>query len=528
MGFIKNFRRDFAQAVNELLPDGEEKAGKKKKESRQNAEDAELLRPVADVKPQEPVRDANVQDAVSEALLREEAEQLRDEIRQNTEQRVMEMNRELDEEIDSLPDVDASESEEDDATETDETFDIGSGYEAESEYEEDPEDDLEEDPEDDPEEDSEDDLEDDSEDDPEEETDIESDELSEEAYEAKLLSKEAISEYEAEEVYEPETLYDLDAAEVTGDKDIAFPESAEEDPTASGMSDGLTSDEYTEAKMPEDPEAESAGAGEPSEGFDSEPKEEAEGFDSGPKEEAEELRKESEVSRLAELEAQAGLNDAISGLAADCTYITAKTKITGDIETEGDIDLIGTVYGNIDCAGKLIVGGTISGEVKAKELYANQAKIEGPVSVTDDVKIGVGSVIIGKITGSSAVIAGAVNGDIDIQGPVIVDSTAVIVGNIKSRSVQINSGAIIEGFCSQAYLDVDVKKYFSMEEAHTASEEMKIEELMPEASEITGEDAKDIKEDVTEKLSRDEKTHSGNGSNRNKNKNRNHSGKNQE
>ncbi len=509
MGFIKNFRRDFAQAVNELLPDGEEKAGKKKKESRQNAEDAELLRPAADVKPQEPVRDANVQDAVSEALLREEAEQLRDEIRQNTEQRVMEMNRELDEEIDSLPDVDASESEEDDATETDETFDIGSGYEAESEYDEDPEDDHEEDTEDDPE--------DDSEDDPEEETDIESDELSEEAYEAKLLSKEAISEYEAEEVYEPETLYDLDAAEVTGDKDIAFPESAEEDPTASGMSDGLSSDEYTEAKMPEDPEAESAGAGEPSEGFDSEPKEEAE-----------ELGKESEVSRLAELEAQAGLNDAISGLAADCTYITAKTRITGDIETEGDIDLIGTVYGNIDCAGKLIVGGTISGEVKAKELYANQAKIEGPVSVTDDVKIGVGSVIIGKITGSSAVIAGAVNGDIDIQGPVIVDSTAVIVGNIKSRSVQINSGAIIEGFCSQAYLDVDVKKYFSMEEAHTASEEMKIEELMPEASEITGEDAKDIKEDVTEKLSRDEKTHSGNGSNRNKNKNRNHSGKNQE
>ena len=509
MGFIKNFRRDFAQAVNELLPDGEEKAGKKKKESRQNAEDAELLRPAADVKPQEPVRDANVQDAVSEALLREEAEQLRDEIRQNTEQRVMEMNRELDEEIDSLPDVDASESEADDATETDETFDIGSGYEAESEYDEDPEDDHEEDTEDDPE--------DDSEDDPEEETDIESDELSEEAYEAKLLSKEAISEYEAEEVYEPETLYDLDAAEVTGDKDIAFPESAEEDPTASGMSDGLSSDEYTEAKMPEDPEAESAGAGEPSEGFDSEPKEEAE-----------ELGKESEVSRLAELEAQAGLNDAISGLAADCTYITAKTRITGDIETEGDIDLIGTVYGNIDCAGKLIVGGTISGEVKAKELYANQAKIEGPVSVTDDVKIGVGSVIIGKITGSSAVIAGAVNGDIDIQGPVIVDSTAVIVGNIKSRSVQINSGAIIEGFCSQAYLDVDVKKYFSMEEAHTASEEMKIEELMPEASEITGEDAKDIKEDVTEKLSRDEKTHSGNGSNRNKNKNRNHSGKNQE
>ena len=245
------------------------------------------------------------------------------------------------------------------------------------------------------------------------------------------------------------------------------------------------------------------------------------------------------MSRLAELEAQAGLNGAISGLAADCTYITAKTKITGDIETEGDIDLIGSVNGNISCQGKLIVGGTIVGEVKAGELYANQAKIEGPITVTDSVKIGIGSVIIGKITGMSAVIAGAVNGDIDIQGPVIVDSTAVIVGNIKSRSVQINNGAIIEGFCSQAYLDVDVKKYFAMDEARengSLSGETKIEELMPENAEAESAGTKEKKDDVIEavsdKLSQEEnqsnqksnQSNHGGGQNRNKNKNRNHSG----
>ena len=57
-------------------------------------------------------------------------------------------------------------------------------------------------------------------------------------------------------------------------------------------------------------------------------------------------------------------------------------------------------------------------------------------------------------------IAGAINGDIDVQGPVIVDSTAVIMGNIKSRSVQINNGAVIEGFCSQCYSEIDVKSFF--------------------------------------------------------------------
>lgn len=71
-----------------------------------------------------------------------------------------------------------------------------------------------------------------------------------------------------------------------------------------------------------------------------------------------------------------------------------------------------------------------------------------------------GSVIIGNITATSAVIAGAVKGDIDVQGPVVVDTSAVIMGNIKSRSVQINNGAVIEGFCSQCYSDVDVESLF--------------------------------------------------------------------
>jgi cytoskeletal protein CcmA (bactofilin family) len=68
--------------------------------------------------------------------------------------------------------------------------------------------------------------------------------------------------------------------------------------------------------------------------------------------------------------------------------------------------------------------------------------------------------VVGNITATSAVIAGAVKGDIDVQGPVVVDTSAVIKGNIKSRSVQINNGAVIEGFCSQCYADVDMDSLF--------------------------------------------------------------------
>lgn len=146
---------------------------------------------------------------------------------------------------------------------------------------------------------------------------------------------------------------------------------------------------------------------------------------------------------------------------SETTYITKGTKISGNLETDGSIDIIGTVDGDVSCKGKVVVGGSIKGAVTAGELYCNSARIEGDIKSYGSVKVGVGSMIIGNVVGESAVIAGAVNGDIDVKGPVIVDSTAVIMGNIKSRSVQINNGAVIEGFCSQSYSDIDVKSFFA-------------------------------------------------------------------
>ena len=144
----------------------------------------------------------------------------------------------------------------------------------------------------------------------------------------------------------------------------------------------------------------------------------------------------------------------------ETSVITTGTVLTGDIASDGSFDIQGTINGNVTCNGKLVVTGTINGNSNASEFFADVAKIEGEVVSSGTVKIGAGSVIIGNISAASAVIAGAVKGDIDVQGPVVVDTSAVIMCNIKSRSVQINNGAVIEGFCSQCYADIDVQGLF--------------------------------------------------------------------
>jgi cytoskeletal protein CcmA (bactofilin family) len=114
--------------------------------------------------------------------------------------------------------------------------------------------------------------------------------------------------------------------------------------------------------------------------------------------------------------------------------------------------------------GKLTVSGTIHGSVGANEVYANDAHIKGNIRATGSLKIGEGTVIIGDLSGTSAVIAGAVKGNIDIEGPIIIDSTAVIRGDIKFKNVQINNGASIDGRCSQCYVDVDEEDIFDIEQ----------------------------------------------------------------
>lgn len=142
------------------------------------------------------------------------------------------------------------------------------------------------------------------------------------------------------------------------------------------------------------------------------------------------------------------------------SVITEGMTINGDIVSRGSMDVLGSIVGNIDILGKLDVSGNIQGNSKAAEIYAENAKIVGEVHSMGSVKIGQSTVIIGDITASSAVIAGAIKGDIDVKGPVILDTSAIVMGNIKSKSVQINNGAVVEGLCSQCYADVNPSAFF--------------------------------------------------------------------
>ena len=142
------------------------------------------------------------------------------------------------------------------------------------------------------------------------------------------------------------------------------------------------------------------------------------------------------------------------------TTITSGTTIKGGISSDGSLEVMGVITGDVECQGKVSIIGKVSGNVMASEIYVSTQRLEGSLSSEGAVKIGVGTIIVGDVDGTSAYIAGAVKGDIDVNGHVIVDSTAIIKGNIKARSVQVNNGAVVDGYCSLNYAGVNLDDFF--------------------------------------------------------------------
>jgi cytoskeletal protein CcmA (bactofilin family) len=92
------------------------------------------------------------------------------------------------------------------------------------------------------------------------------------------------------------------------------------------------------------------------------------------------------------------------------------TKITGNIETSGDIRIDGTLIGNIETQGRIVIGET--------------------------------GLIQGKVKCLNSDISGQVKGEISVKELLSLKSTANIQGDISTNKLAIEPNAIFTGFCN--------------------------------------------------------------------------------
>lgn len=101
------------------------------------------------------------------------------------------------------------------------------------------------------------------------------------------------------------------------------------------------------------------------------------------------------------------------------------TTITGDIQSSGDIRIDGTLVGNLNTKGKVIIG--------------NSGKIEG------------------DITCVNADLFGTIKGNIKVAELLTLKASANLNGDIATNKLSIEPGANFTGACSMGAVVKDIK-----------------------------------------------------------------------
>jgi cytoskeletal protein CcmA (bactofilin family) len=91
------------------------------------------------------------------------------------------------------------------------------------------------------------------------------------------------------------------------------------------------------------------------------------------------------------------------------------TKIIGDLTTDSNIRVDGEVVGNINCAGKVVIGET--------------------------------ALIKGNLSCNEADVEGTIEGDLIIEALLVLREKSKISGNIATSKIEIHQGAIFLGNC---------------------------------------------------------------------------------
>ncbi len=132
--------------------------------------------------------------------------------------------------------------------------------------------------------------------------------------------------------------------------------------------------------------------------------------------------------------------------AKDNAIVVSKdTVITGDIKSDGSIEMYGTVTGSIHTTGKVKINGKMMNDVQGSDVDLLESTVRGNVSASGTITVDSGSVVVGDIKCGDLIFGGKLKGNIHVMGNVSCKSSAVVLGDIVSTTLTVEHGACLQG-----------------------------------------------------------------------------------
>ena len=129
------------------------------------------------------------------------------------------------------------------------------------------------------------------------------------------------------------------------------------------------------------------------------------------------------------------------------TIISSETVLQGNVNGSNDLEVCGQIIGDITVEGMVkVLSGAVTGNIKATKIFIKDSIIDGNIDSDSMIDIIGKSEIKGNIKGGDIVISGRCKGNIVASEHLKLLERAMIRGDLQTKLIRIEDGAILEGY----------------------------------------------------------------------------------
>ena len=127
------------------------------------------------------------------------------------------------------------------------------------------------------------------------------------------------------------------------------------------------------------------------------------------------------------------------------SYLAPGTVFEGNLNAAGDVEIAGEFNGDVTSEGNVVLRSAVCGNIACDDLKLKNCTLIGDVNAKGNIYISESSRICGNIVTHTVRCAGQINGNLNVVGDIALEKTAAVYGMIKTDTISMEKGAIING-----------------------------------------------------------------------------------
>lgn len=127
------------------------------------------------------------------------------------------------------------------------------------------------------------------------------------------------------------------------------------------------------------------------------------------------------------------------------SIVSSGTSIVGQLVSDGHIEILGTIQGDVEAKGDVKICGKVTGNVKGNNVVLESCRVQGNIIAATQLTMDQASVLVGDIEAAKITVDGKVKGNISTKEAATFNKNALVLGDVAAELVTIEQGASLHG-----------------------------------------------------------------------------------